>query len=493
MNILNKISRLSWKNFFVITAVFLAAFLIMLVLCIVWDRWDFNGRSGRAEAAEEAEEDKLWGELAALVSDQDKYLDLMADSVSLPDEDDDTLPFVTDNANSKAAAARFALQLREHRKNILLLPDNKNIGYRGDALMFQALVERLFHINMMGWEIRNNAEDFFKRRFNNKVYDGFYNNCVADIKDKDLFLERTRKDNELSIAIYGLCWSSHLCAFEHGGYKLYQGCQPDALYADYSRNKMLPMEKPPAFAEAKLKCLERRRQNGSAFASVCRPVRLNCWYFLLKCFTARDIRQREASGGDFIQHPAEPFYLKLNRTAEDRLWNTAKYLALSTDNYLWTIKFCGDQKDDRTKNMKLRIRPLYAKNSKEMRDYAAGLASDLQDCRRKIKAEEFKYLPDMQKSSLELCSAAETILRTWNSYSQGKTDYKAFCAALKKNEALFGKVRMELLRKRWDYLSGRYKGERGYIISSLVYDGADYQALKQLIAEKRKQPSPPQT
>ena len=466
--------------------------LAIIVVADIWDAYDFASRKGLADDASLAREEKLWRELVEISLGTEECKTKIHSSISVSKADDSSKPVIVDIENSRKAAAECAHKLREHKKNLQQMSDDADFDYRREALMLLALQMRLADLHQMGWEIRVNAEAKFGRRMDNALYDEFYKMCRQENKGRNwVFLDRNSKDYEYRIVFSGLLWNSHICAREHSGYRLYQDGSLSTLFNDFESAAVLPMVKDPALIEAKLRCLERRQQHGSAFAAVWRPVKFFLWRKLVQYTTMRGLGKAEAKGGNYLESPAEPYYLKMELTPEDRLWNAAQYLAFNTDNYLWTVKFGDDRHAADSKLQKIHIRPRYSKNSQEMRFYYDSLRRDLQLTAGSLKAEEFKELPDMKKTALRLCTAAEGILNTWMSYRTGKIDYNTFCIALQKDEAAFNQVRSELLKERWDYLYDRFQGSDGCVISSLMYDGVAYPALKQVIEEKQKQAENP--
>ena len=512
MNALRKIGKFIWNKY--TKALLLAAVLIAVIL-VIWDRLDISHSRGSADPQAMAREEKLWQTYFGLLLDNDKY---KSDYLSIkqkysqaaeqkPAAGSDQLQAVRkqEDAELQKFTADHAEKLRNFKRHLLQLDVDADADYRDDALMLHALCSDNFYQQLLGSEMRFNAERHFGGPVNSlEKYGEFYKLYSQENGDKSFKYPdldwKFKEEQMLGLAIGS---NANRCFSRHCGYGFWQGRSREQMLGDVNSwlntgyaAEMNDLAKQDAaddiMCKARLNCLELRRRHGSKFAALWMPVKFFFSETLGDQFTlsvmqiAHGRRNKKLPHNDY----SDVNFLALgpmNKTAltqEDRLWRVTQYAALNTGNYLWTVKFINKDRVGDGKLFMRQIRPQYTKNSKEMQAYSDSLSADLQDCRRKIQADGFQNLSELRRASSELCDAAEDIIKVWNLYRNDKIDYETFVASLQKAEAGFEKKRRAVLSLRWDYLTKRCRGVNFYIIWSMQCDGVSMNALAELIDDK---------
>ena len=493
MSALPKTGHSPWKKLGKVIVFFIIAIIIAIAGIKVWDRCSFYFRSGVADAAEAAREKELW--LAADFLSRD-YVAVYADikgAVPSPNDGNGNKPRKFNLAKLQKISADFARQLRKRKEQLLQLADDADIGYRSDVLRLYSLFVKQLELSYMNLELCVNAEAKYQRSFDSDLGEKFYELYIAEDREREFkypdIKTRTKEYERSYAALYR---TAFWCMREHGGFRLYQGdssadVRSDlAAFANYNQLQDLREDIETALSDAQFRCLERRFEHGSSFAAL--------WYPIIKAIPEIIVQSKLSAvdkSHDFLAEPMRVNGYIIGNSREDRMWNTANYLALCTDNFLWDIKFSVKHSADADKLLKWRMQPQYDKDGAEMKFYGEAFSSDIQLCQRDIAAEASSTCPDLQKASLELCAAANNILAVWERFSQDQISYETFFQELQSKEQAFAAKRQTVIKKRWDYLYSYSSGSRGYTISSLVFDGVPDAALKPL-AEQQQDNAPAQ-
>lgn len=481
---------LAWKKVILaLLVMFLVTPTALIALYYLWNRWDFAHRSGVADAAEQAKEKQLWQCVSDLTHECVAINEAWKNALLASFDSEKGIPPKLDTAKLQRDTAAYAKQLQKNKEKLLEMGDDADIGYRLDALLLHAVLVRYFDINQMGLEIRLNAEAKYKRLFDQDMYDGYFRLVCRENKDGGfIYPDRIFKDQELDRTYFAQFWFTHLCAREHGGYELYQGRSYKDVrnelssFADSSIIAGLLDSGQSFLPDSKFRCLERRFERGSSFAAFWYPIRS----VIAEIIMLPELAEHEKNNHDFVAEPQPLCNVRIVRTREDHLWYLLHYLVLSTDNYLWTVKYSNERNSALAQTQTIYIRPRYAKDSREMKYCQERFAGDISSTAASVEAGNFSDLPKMKAAAQQLCKAAEGILNSWERYRKGQNDYQAFCADLRGSEARFAKARLELLGKRWDYLYKYSQGTGGYVISSLIFDGVPKEDIDELIKRRPK-------
>ncbi|MDO5295326.1 MAG: hypothetical protein Q4F00_01625 [bacterium] len=484
--------------------------IAIILVFKIWDYWDFRGSRGSAEPQELAREEKLWHFMGVIDKLDNDYYQTKQKSASQRDEKIDKyltaydVNYFTfhplDFTKIRESAAQCLGKYNHCREQLQHIPDADQFGYRDEMLVMLALNLRIFNYSLMGDELLFNTQHYFDNKI---AYD--------DLKEKYYKLYSRENKNSEFICLPDRSYfaventtlklssvnSAMFCIKEHSGYRLWQGQSLASLQeeidpfvvsdADYSIGYSVLDPRGPAW----IRYLECRQQNGSKCASLQLPIvrmfSLPLLYNKYMIFMTSlggnrnpEVVQQYAAGkkdGIIINFATA-------QTDEERLWRLTNYLAVTADNYLWTIKFNADHKLKPSKLLAIQLVPRFGKNSSEMKRYNRILTADLQYCRRQVQSKEFQSFPGNKKSALEFFSAVEAIQQTWERYRQDKIDYKTFYRTLQKTEELYEKKRQEVLSQRWDYLYSQAPNSYVYIVTSLRTDGVPHPALKRLTEAK---------
>ena len=140
-------------------------------------------------------------------------------------------------------------------------------------------------------------------------------------------------------------------------------------------------------------------------------------------------------------------------SAEDKVWNAARYLDLSARNALRLVqgksKYCGEE------------------SRAAVLDW---LAADLSVCRGKIASLETTDAPEVRQAALEMCGAVDGILAHAAEYRIGKVDKSTYLRLLRADEEALNKKCAVLYRFRQAYLM-RVLEEEGCVQSVMERDG----------------------
>ena len=394
----------------------------------------------------------------------------------------DKKPVVYDLAAFRKIAAKFDRQMISYRVELEKLAAESAAGYEDDVLLLHAFYLHNFNrflaihetriyraskenaVPGINWQ-HANLESLLRSDNKDKTF--FYP------EQKDVLLDADQSQDLLKVR----------CCQGHGGYSLWRGCPADAVEMELSDYKSQVYSDSFLLRASKARCAELRRQHGSVLAPL-KIVTVNFldWLWILKSMTILKINM--SMQPDYFTDLMElPVYDKC-RGADDKVWNTAHYLALTSGNFLWIAKYRDMNNKDSAFLEKCRIRELYDKNGTQMRHYRDYLALDLQRARKQLETAEYKKAPAMRQAALRLCGSAEEILKTWDRYREGRIDYKSFAAALKRDEANYLKAFKEAAGVRWDHLSSRYRGAQWYVGGVLISDGVPENMANELYAEK---------
>ena len=163
-----------------------------------------------------------------------------------------------------------------------------------------------------------------------------------------------------------------------------------------------------------------------------------------------------------------PAYNWVN-TPQDKLWHLSQYAYLSTDNYLWMLKFKDNKPDYR----------------ELLRVYSENLAADLRRCRQQLDSAEYSRLPEMRGAAADLCESAEAILALGSQYRAGRIGDAELIAALPPAEAKYEQQRRRVMKARWDYLLSWSFGAVGYVKTTMEREeGVPLCILEEFAKEK---------
>lgn len=487
--------------------------LIVVVAIIlvfkIWDYWDFRGSRGSADPQELAREEKLWHFMDNTSKLGNDYYQTKQKLVNQRYEKLDKyltaydVNYFTfhplDFTKIRESAAQCLGKYNHCREQLQHIPDSDKFGYRDEMLVMLALNLRHFNYSLADDEMLFNTQHYFNNKSAyNDLRDNYYKLYSRENKNSEFkYPDHKGFSFEYTYTSVSSLNSALLCTKEHCGYRLWQGQSLASLQkeidpfvvsdADYSIGYSVLDPRGPAW----IRYLEYRQQNGSKLAapqlSVARLFSLPLLYNKYMIFMTSlggnrnpEVVQQYAAGkkDGIIMNFASA------QTDEERLWRLTNYLAVTADNYLWTIKFNADHKLKPSKLLAIKLVPRFGKNSSEMKRYNRILTADLQYCRRQVQSKEFQSFPGNKKSALEFFSAVEAIQQTWERYRQDKIDYKTFYKTLQKTEELYEKKRQEVLSQRWDYLYSQAPNSYVYIVTSLRTDGVPRPALKRLTESK---------
>ena len=485
---MSKSVNTSGKKIVRVTAFVIIAVVFGIAGYKFWDDCLFWLRGGVVDPAESDREEELWRAADNLARDYVAVIYAAKEAVPSVDSGDASKPRKFDLAKLQKISADAAEKFRERKKQLLQMADDADVGYRGDVLMMHALWVKQLELSYTNLELCVNAEANSQRRYDKDVGADFYKRYLSENKERKFkYPDLNERSQEYDRSYAALCNTAYWCMQEHGGYRFYQGGSSSEVRADLtafagdSALQDLRGDVNAALDCAKLRCLERRLEQGSFFASF--------WYPLKKKAAETSMRSQledaEQKNHDFLAEPMRLNRFAAARSREDKLWNAANYLTWCAEDFLWTAKFGVKHNAGADKLLKWRMRPQYEKNGAEMKFYVNAFNADLQLSRQKISAEGASDVCALQKKSLELCSAADDILAVWDNYRQGRIDYDAFCRELLNKENAFEKKRSEVIKERWDYLCASSQGSRGYAVSSLVFDGVPAAVIKPLAEQKK--------
>lgn len=512
-----KIKRLSWPKklllaFAILFVVGVGGLTVVIAALIYWNHYDFVHRSGRADAETLAEEKKMWRCAVDIVKDYGKFYNANNDALAALLNNKDDQRREKDTAKLRRLAADHMKLLNKHRKNLIQTDKDDYIGYRIDALIIQAMCVRLCELTQMSDELHINADGHLKLRYNHELNSKLYQFYEGDNKHQTFkHHNKTFLDLEQRNLRNAVRWKFYSCGVEHGSFRLYQG----DLYASVQRELSEVRESPLSDKNAQetmhdvdyslLLLRDRKDSSCVAWTGIFRPTFTRVHFMngkYLGQIAAKDM-QRNKIGHiafdsglryDFLAKP-EPTHLMFSAIPYAELWKQAQYLALSTDNFLWAVKFSDKNQAGADKYLKYRVRPQYAKNSSEMQAQRDGLVTAQAICAKQTgladldNKKELAQLHAMPQAFAQMYSSSKKIVAAWDRYRQGQCSYNTFTAELRKGEAEFEKARLALLRERWDmvyaFSNELGRASHGYVICSLSYDGVNYAALERLAHEKQ--------
>ncbi|MDO5295256.1 MAG: hypothetical protein Q4F00_01245 [bacterium] len=437
-----------------------------------------------------------WNKIFQLIKIYEKNSDEILDEEAKPRPDNTLQLPVFDIAACRGYYSEAELQYLSRRGQLEKLTDVLDSSYLDDALLVHALFlnnqvyaaelneSRLYRIN------KNNEE--FRRRGFRKLkpeeyisYSNWYKCYCVDNKNTDFLFDDLK--TRMLMGDCSLDFAEELYSLQHCAYKMRQGCSEDALHQDYSDVTFYLSS--DVLEAAKIKNLAWQKEQGSflaplaRYASILRSGYINfrlSWHMHLKLYWGmQSIGIKDIRGYLFPL----PFtqYQQQYRSSNDRLWDTAHYLTVSTDNFLWTAKFQDVNNKGSAFMETCRIRTLHDKNSPEMQQYRDFYARDLARCRYKLEASKGQKTSALHRAALEMCSSGEAMLSLWDNYREGIVDYKTFAEALKKEEAIFAEKRLAAVQARWNYLSRLYWGRDYYTMLLMYTEGAPEALLEQMV------------
>ncbi len=480
--------------------------LTVLVLAIVLAVWSIADSLLIVNAADEramAEEERLWKTIFDIDSDYGKYVraTLQAREQLFADNDGDSSAggngeqITADNKRSAAAlsalrgiVSRHEELLRRRRAQIESIADNPDAGYRDDVFMLHALAVRSFiwHRTALETMLYNAGK---QRAMPGKTFapGDLYQLYCQDNKGREFIYPDYVGGIDGDAASSAIVDVERWCHQNHGGFCLWMGSPEEAVRSDFASfvgNDLIFYHAGYLQKLARARCVDLRRQHGSLLSSFRRQLML--WsdglYMRGAAAAINCLHSWDEQDGDSSVLPL-PVY-KNFRSGDDRVWSTAHYLLLSTDNFLWKIKYqeSGDKNSDFMEQC--RIREIYGKDSAPMRQYRGCLAADLQSCRRKLDSAESQSSPAMRQAALELGKSTEAVLSIWDSYCQGKIDYRTFAAELKKEESSLEMRKHAVYSARWDSLSQNSLGIGYYVMRVMATEGVPEKTVKRLAKEK---------
>ena len=510
MRLLEPIKKLSWSKKLLLFAVMLPELLfyglvLTILSCMCWNRWDFAHRSGLADAEMQAVEKQSWQSVVAAAEGNLKYI-RASKKILASINTNNVRRREKETAELRRLAAEHMKMLNRQNEILLQADDSDYGGYCSDALLLQAMAVRVCDLNQLVCEFNINAGDHFRQQYDdNAMYPKFYQ--LYERENKHLafkYPDKTFKDRELCNLLNAMNVRLYNCGVEHGSFRLYQGDSPDSVRRGLDELKLYLLsdgnsKDPMRDVDIAYSLLARRDLQGSFCVNLLRiftPAFIRVHY--MNGHYLGLIAHQDAENHDFLSDPV-PTNCKFAVIPYSDLWKQAQFLALSTDNFLWNIKFSNKEQSD-VKLLKYRVRSLYDKNSPEMRaqrkKFAAALDHCIEQAGLKSLADNEKKLDDadhMPKAFVRMFLASKRVADVWDRYCQGKIDYKTFAADLRKREAEFDEARLDLLRRRWDdvfvFTGSLGVPSKGYVTCSLSYDGVNYAALEQLLNDKgRRQP-----
>ena len=500
-----KIKRLSWPKkillaFAVLFVVGVGCLSAAIGALIYWNHYDFVHRGGCADEETQAAEKKMWHCLIDIVKNNGRYYDANNDALEDLFNNKHYRHREKETAKLRRLAADHMNLLNKQRKILVQTDKDDYIGYRSDALLLQAMCVRLCDLTQMSDELQINAEWHFKRRCDPALYSKFYQRYKGDNKHQAFkYPDKTFLESEQRNLSNAVKWKMYFCGVEHGGYRLYQGDPYASVQRELSEVGESPLSDnnaQDAMHDVDYSLLLLRDMKGSSCAvtGIFTPTFIRVHF--MNGNKLAHIALKEVENYDFLANP-EPTYLKFARIPYDNLWKQAQYLALSTDNFLWAVKFSAENQAGADKYLKYRVRPQYAKNSPEMQEQRnrlvtahtlcleqTGLAALVSDKKALDQADA------MPKAFVQMLSASKKVAAAWDRYRKGQSGYNTFASDLRKSEAEFEKARQDLLSQRWDIMYDTTKNfgrpSQGYVICSLSYDGVNYAALERLVKANTK-------
>ena len=445
------------------------------------------------------------------------YEDYGYDDKSLPRVVAPPRKFAVDKLRQNAAA--YAGKLRQRRRQIEKTADDPDIGYRQEALLYWVLCERSFDLQQLSWEFVLNAEaalarhplaaDRMSKRIDRRMsyyvdpafvsyYKLYYNNPREKGFKYPYFVFLMLEKDALRWALFR---AEYRCNQGHGGYGYWQGKDAGTIWVDFNWDNYLGLffsddsnelydldgsrfngfyalryrHSPQSMVKsAWARALELRGKYHSVYSSVIIPLIKTAENLRrLKCIYREKWWDKPAAnkirGYSILLWIPQSF-----RTPEDKLWDTARFLYLCTDNFLWKIKFADSSHAADKKIYPCSIRAKYGKNSAEMRFYRDALAADLKSCRQRIKVSGGSDSSELQEAARRLCENTEAILKIWDRYRAGKIDRAAFVKALRKQEESYDHWRCQAIKARWNYLLKKNKHALNYTKQEITLDGVPY-------------------
>ena len=513
MKVLHAFKALPWKK----AAAFLAAAILLFAVWGWADSLIYRPASAGQEMAREAE---LWQIVKDLREDEAGFfgpalelrgqLSKLNQAVSsggkeTEEEDEETFsagrrrsspPSMYDAAAFRNLAARHDQVLLRSRARLDKTVSAADTGYGEDVLMLYACCFKSYNVflAMMEREIygfakrtAGNVNDRSAADYDERLalFDRLY---LSDNEDKAFAYPGYKKLSEMFCAETKdllIC----RCFQGHGGFALWSGRSLKAVESDFQSAEQSLInfsfyKRSLVLTASQVRCTELRSRKGSLYSSLRKKLyagqdQLNRWLCVqsVKLPLPLSLIPEILVGSD--RRPPLGIAVNTCRTAEDKVWDTARYAALSTQNFLWTVKFRDKNNKDSAFMKKCRIRKLYAKDSPEMRQYRQYFAKDLAGCRQMLEAPEYRGAQVMHKAALDLCASAEAVLEIWDGYCAGRLDYTVYAAALKKRETDFEQKLYAAQQARRDYLYRRFLKADVFADMVITYEGVTDERAEQ--------------
>ena len=429
----------------------------------------------------------------------------------------------------RRSAAKYAGRLRERRRQMEKTADDPDIGYRQDALLYWVLCERSFDLQLLAWEFMLNAEAEFARhplavdrsskRLNSRMsyymdpafvgyYKLYYNSPRVKGFKYPYFVFLMLERDALRCALYR---AEYRCNQGHGGYGYWQGEFAETIWGDFSWNNYLGLffndnsselysvtgsrfnsyhdreyraDSHSMVKSAWFRALELRDQSPSVYSAIFIPLIKTAENCRRLISIYRENWWNKPNSSSLSGYMTLLWIPRSCRTPEDKLWDTARFLYLCTDNFLWKIKFAESSHVEDNKLYPCSIRAKYGKNSAELRFYRNALAADLKSCRRKIKDAGGTDSSELQEAALKVCAETEAILKIWDSYIAGKITYADYVKTLRKQEKSYYHRRCQVMKARWNHLLKKNKQALKYTKQELSLDGIPYFLIDQWVDEE---------
>lgn len=530
---------------------YLGIIIILIMMIEAWER-HITASIHKAIPPEAIKsEQELWSALCALTQDSQEYYEQSeeiykegdkkrpkADAEHSVSEDEIydekhtprvlTPPRRFDLGKLRQNAKKYAGKLRQRRKQMEKVPDDPNIGYRQDALLYWVLCERSLALQQLAWEFMLNAEaNYAKHPLPAALLDKAKYLCMSYYFDPalsgyyKLYYDNPREKGfkypyfaflmlEKDALRYALYRAEYRCNQGHGGFGYWQGDFAETIWVDFNWKSYLGLyfrddsnelydltgsrfnsyharhyrhDSRAMVKSGWARGFELRSKSHSVYASIL--------ISLIKCSEyCRSLnRIYKEKWWDKPDESNIRGYISLSwipqsfRSPDDKLWDTARFLYLCTDNFLWKIKFAESHGVEDKKIYPCVIREKYGKKSAELHFYRDALASDLKSCRQKINDADGLEDPELQEAARKVCANTEAILKIWDSYCAGNITYASFVQTVQNQEKSYYNWRYKAITARWNYLLKRNKNALLYTKQNLSLDGVPYFLIDPLVSK----------
>lgn len=448
----------------------LGSFAASLALIFLWDLCHYKSISALSDPDSPRAEEQLWKTVLGVDGDLQAYIDVRLQMVrahnKLRDQKQSGKEKKTvfqdfSTAPLHDSADKFIAQLLQYRKQTDQIYGEADGSYKDEVLLYLAQANRYCDLMTLALDARFVGAAKCEKLGNDKlnVFNLYYQKNSG---------HKFNYDKELMDYFYelpqmqGVC---RRCEIAHGGFRLWQGTARKTVFNDIGANiKKRGDDTNPLFYLflSEVRSAELREQRGSLMSAILKrgvswAYAFHEWSYLLMALWY----QQDTSF-------CLPAYNWVT-TAPDRMWHLSQYAYLSTDNYLWMLKF----KDNKPNYREL------------LQAYSDNLAADLRRCRQKLDSAEFNSLPEMRRAASDLCESAEAILNLGSQYRAGRISDAELIAALPPAEAKYEQQRKRVMKMRWDYLLSWSFGAAGYVKKTIEYeDSVPFYILEEFYKQK---------